>query len=164
LSNRPLPHEPKRRLYEKIGLGSDSVASNNTMDMFEEMRFAVLMQRGARHRIHAMSAQEAVEMATLGGARTLGMDSEIGSLEAGKRADFCVVQLNDLHTLPAYDPYNALVYSARASDVTLTVIDGKIRCDARLEKDRRFPGVNLLPVRENLLTAARKMRDWRPVT
>jgi cytosine/adenosine deaminase-related metal-dependent hydrolase len=110
----------------KIGLGSDSVASNNTMDMFEEMRFAVLMQRGARHRIEALTAREVVEMATIGGANALGMESEIGSIETGKRADLCVARLNDLHSAPAYDPYNALVYAARASDVLWTMIDGEV--------------------------------------
>ena len=151
--------------HARVGLGSDSVASNNTMDMFEEMRFAVLMHRAARHRIEAMTAREAVEMATMGGARALNWSAEIGSLVPGKRADLCAVRLDDLHTLPAYDPYNALVYTARASDVALTMIDGVIRYDARLGSTwrDRFPHNSLNEQHAQLQTAAAKMRDWMPV-
>ena len=157
---RSLPNPEIPPSIPRIGLGSDSVASNNTMDLFEEMRFGVLMQRGARHRINALTAKEAVEMATLGGAKVLGLDAEIGSLEPGKRADMCVVGLDALHTLPAYDPYNALVYAASASDVLATFIEGELRYDAALSTRyaKRFPGLNLAPVRENLNTAAQKMR------
>ena len=152
------------RPWGRIGLGSDSVASNNTMDLFEEMRFAVLMQRGARHRIEAMTAREAVHLATMGGAGALNMADEIGSLTPGKRADICVVRLNDLHSLPAYNPYNALVYAARASDVILTMINGVIRYDARhgaAWRDR-FPHNDLNSALEQLNAAAAKMRAWTP--
>ncbi len=158
----------------RIGLGSDSVASNNTMDMFEEMRFAVLMQRGARHRIEAFSAREAVEMATIGGANALGLNTEIGTLEAGKRADLCIVRLNDLHSLPAYDPCNALVYAARASDVRFTMIDGEVRYNTHdgATGNARFHlplpadhlNIDLDAARKSLLVAAQKMRDWRPTS
>ncbi len=148
----------------RIGLGSDSVASNNTMDLFEEMRFAVLMQRALRRRIDILTAPEIVTMATLGGAQALGLEAEIGTLEPGKRADLCVVRVNDLHSAPAYAPYNALVYAARASDVVWTMIGGAVVYDAargpRLED--RFPHLDLSPVRLQLQAAAQKMRDWRP--
>ena len=146
----------------RVGLGSDSVASNNTMDLFEEMRFAVLMQRAARHRIEAMTAREAVEMATLGGAHALNLDAHIGSLTPGKQADLCVVRLNELHSLPAYDPYSALVYAARASDVVLTMIGGVIRYDARLQPDWRFrfPHNNFAEDITQFQHAAQTMRDW----
>jgi cytosine/adenosine deaminase-related metal-dependent hydrolase len=147
----------------RIGLGSDSVASNNTMDMFEEMRFAVLMQRAARHRIEAFGAREAVEMATVGGARALGLEADIGTLKAGKRADLCVVRLGDLHSAPAYNPYSALVYAARAADVLCTYIAGEARYDARRgpRLEDRFPVNNLAAVRKGLHAAAQKMREWR---
>ncbi len=134
------------------------------MDLFEEMRFAVLMHRGARHRIEAMSARDAVELATIGGAWALGLESQIGALEPGKRADLCAVRLNDLHSLPAYNPYNALVYAARASDVILTMIDGEIRYDARQGTHwrDRFPHLDLAPAYAQLQSAAQKMRDWKP--
>jgi 5-methylthioadenosine/S-adenosylhomocysteine deaminase len=148
----------------RVGLGSDSVASNNTMDLFEEMRFAVLMQRGARRRIKALTAQAAVEMATLGGAEALGLAAEIGSLEVGKRADLCVVGLDGVHNVPAYHPYNALVYAARAADVLFTLIGGRTQYDRRREVqwERRFPNFDLTPVRLALETATEKMRQWRP--
>ena len=134
------------------------------MDLFEEMRFAVLMQRGARRRIEGLTAKAAVEMATRGGADALGMASEIGSLEIGKRADLCVVGLDGLHSIPAYNPYNALVYAARASDVLYTLIGGNPRYDRRLGTrwEHRFPHFDLAPVRVDLQTAAEKMRQWRP--
>lgn len=144
----------------RIGLGSDSVASNNTMDLFEEMRFAVLMQRGTHHRIAALTAREAVEMATLGSAKALNMDAQIGSLDVSKCADLCAVRLNALHSAPAYDPYNALVYAARASDVCLTVIGGEILYDAaQIQPFTRF---DLHSCRQNLHLAAAKMREWTP--
>jgi 5-methylthioadenosine/S-adenosylhomocysteine deaminase len=150
--------------WPRLGLGSDSVASNNTLDLFEEMRFAVLMQRGARQRLEAFSAREALEMATWGGARALGLDAEIGTLEPGKRADLCAVRLNELHSAPAYDPYSALVYTGRAADVVFTMIAGQTRYELargpRLED--RFPQLDLAPVRTQLRAAAQKMRDWRP--
>jgi cytosine/adenosine deaminase-related metal-dependent hydrolase len=152
--------------FARVGLGSDSVASNNTMDIFEEMRFAVLMQRAARHQFQAFGAREAVEMATLGGARALGLESEIGTIQPGKRADLCVVRLGDLHSTPAYDPNSALVYAARAADVVYTVISGEARYDARRgpRLEDRFPVNNLAPVREKLYAAAQKMREWRLAT
>ncbi len=152
------------RPWGRIGLGSDSMASNNTMDLFEEMRFAVLMQRGARHRIEAMTAREAVHLATIGGANALNMGNEIGSLTPGKRADLCVVRLGDLHSLPAYNPYNALVYAARASDVVLTMINGVIRYDARQNAPwlARFPHNDLNAALEQLNAASAKMRAWTP--
>jgi 5-methylthioadenosine/S-adenosylhomocysteine deaminase len=147
----------------RVGLGSDSVASNNTMDMFEEMRFAVLMQRGARRQVKALTAKEAVLMATIGGAKALRLESEIGSLEAGKRADLCVVRLNDLHSAPAYHPYNALVYSARASDVVWTMIEGEVRYDVNIGRSMRdrFPHLNLETTYKQLQHAAEKLRQGR---
>ena len=148
----------------RIGLGSDSVASNNTMDLFEEMRFAVLMQRARHHRIQSLSAREALEMATMGGARALGLAAEVGSLEVGKQADLCIVSLEGAHMQPAYDPYQALVYSARASDVLCTMVGGAIRYDRRNAAPLAgcFPGFAPAPVRSALLDASRRMRDWQP--
>ncbi len=108
-----------------LALGTDSAASNNGLDMLEEMRFAVLMQRASRRRIDAMDAAQALEAATLGGARALGLEHLIGTLEPGKRADLTAVRLDRLHTAPCYDPVSALVYAASARDVALTMVDGR---------------------------------------
>lgn len=108
-----------------VGLGSDSVASNNMCDMLEESRFAAL---GARNRIGTsrfISAKEALEIATLGGAKAMGMGSEIGSLDAGKNADIAVVSLDSAAQGPVNDIYAALIFSTRSRDVTLTMVAGR---------------------------------------
>ncbi len=161
------PPESKERILTssvRIGLGSDSVASNNTMDMFEEMRFAVLMQRAARRSIEVLTAEQAVRMATLGGAEALEQESETGSLTPGKCANFCVVRLGGLQSSPAYNPYNALVYAAHASDVAATVIGGVMCYDANLSHQHTecFPDVDLSGLRIQLESAADQMRNWRP--
>jgi 5-methylthioadenosine/S-adenosylhomocysteine deaminase len=150
----------------RVGLGSDSVASNNTMDLFEEMRFAVLMQRGAQRKIAALTAPDVFEMATLGGARALGLQESIGSLEVGKRGDVCAVAVDALHSVPAYDPVSALVYAGNARDVVLTVIEGQIRYDATTgaRATERFRGIDMKSVRARMSRAADKMRNWRPTT
>ena len=141
----------------RIGLGSDSVASNNTMDLFEEMRFAVLAQRARGRKITAMSARQAVEMATIGGARALGMSEKIGTLTPGKQADVIAVRLDGIAALPAHDPYSALVYSADARDVEMAMIAGQPLYDRG-----GFTAVDLAPHRDRLLAAASKIRSWSP--
>jgi 5-methylthioadenosine/S-adenosylhomocysteine deaminase len=147
----------------RVGLGTDSVASNNNMDLFEEMRFAVLMQRGMRRNISALTAKEAVEMTTIGGAVSLGLDADIGTLQPGKIADLCVVRLGDLHSAPCYDPYSSLVFASRAPDVIRTIINGETKYDAEktLVADR-FPDSNITPAMNRMSNAAQKMREWRP--
>lgn len=121
-----LLHQCYPQSLPRIGLGSDSVASNNTMDLFEEMRFATLLQRGRRRSMETPGAREMVEMATLGGARALGLERKIGSLEAGKEADIIAVRADTPWMMPCYDPYNTLVYSAGAGDVVMTMVSGEI--------------------------------------
>lgn len=110
----------------KVGLGTDSVVSNNTLDMFAEMRSAVMLQRAVRGVDSCMTARRALELATAGGANALGMAERIGTLEPGKQADLCVVSLERAHAFPVYDPHAALVFSARAPDVVMTMVAGKI--------------------------------------
>ncbi|HEY0407546.1 MAG TPA: amidohydrolase family protein [Pyrinomonadaceae bacterium] len=111
----------------KVGLGSDSVASNNTCDLLEEARFAVLLARAADGSLSGemTSADEALMLATLGGARALGLEDDIGSLEVGKQADITIVALDGAHQLPVYDPAAALVFSSSARDVRLTIVAGR---------------------------------------
>ena len=113
-----------------VGLGTDSVASNNVVDMLDEARAAVLLARASARDAAALSARRALELATLGGARALGLGSEIGSLEVGKRADLCAISLDGLHVAPVYDVETALVFSASARDVVLTVCGGRVVFDA----------------------------------
>ena len=109
-----------------IGLGTDGAASNNDLDMFEAMRMASLLQKVARSSPTAVSAKTALRLATLGGARALGMERQIGSLEPGKRADVIVVGMNAARQTPMYDPVSHLVYVTRGDDVQTTVVNGKV--------------------------------------
>jgi 5-methylthioadenosine/S-adenosylhomocysteine deaminase len=108
-----------------VSLGADGAPCNNRLDMFTEMRTAALVQKGL-HGPEALPAQRVLRMATIDGARALGLDLEIGSIEVGKRADLALINLNRLHTTPSFDPVSTLVYSAEASDVETVIIDGRI--------------------------------------
>lgn len=110
-----------------VGLGPDGPAgSNNDFSMFEEMDLAAKLQKVTTMNPEALPARTAFAMATIGGARVLGLDKEIGTLEPGKRADFITVLLNRPHSVPAFDIYSHLVYALKASDVNDVVINGRI--------------------------------------
>ena len=109
-----------------VSLGADGAACNNRLDMFTEMRTMALLQK-AMHGPEVMPAKQALRIATIEGARALGLENEIGTLETGKRADLIVVNLETLHSSPySADPVSALVYSAQTSDVQSVVIDGQL--------------------------------------
>jgi cytosine/adenosine deaminase-related metal-dependent hydrolase len=109
-----------------VGLGGDSVASNNRIDMLEEARLAQMLQRAQRGDPEVLPASELLRMATLDGARALGIDSRTGSLESGKDADLCAVSLTGPHVQPVHDPAVAVIHAARAADVILTAVRGRI--------------------------------------
>ena len=115
-----------------IGLGTDGAASNNDLDMFGAMRAASFLQKVATSDPTAVSARAAVQMATIGGARALGMDKQIGSLEPGKRADMIIVSMSAARQTPMYDPLSHLVYVTRGDDVQTTIVNGKV-----LMRDRK---------------------------
>jgi 5-methylthioadenosine/S-adenosylhomocysteine deaminase len=108
-----------------VSLGADGAACNNRLDMFTEMRTAALLQK-ALHGPEVLPASRVLRMATIDGARALGLDSEIGSLDVGKQADVAVVRLDRLHATPVTDVVSALVYSAEQDDVDTVIIDGKL--------------------------------------
>ena len=109
-----------------LGLGTDGAASNNDLDMFEAMRQASFLAKHANHDPTAVPAQAALDLATLGGARALGMEQSIGSLEAGKRADLITVSMRAARQTPLYDPVSHLVYVTRGDDVRTTIVNGRI--------------------------------------
>ncbi len=117
----------------KLGLGTDGAASNNDLDMFEAMRQASFLAKHATHDPTAVKAQDALDMATMGGARVLGMEKTIGSLEVGKHADLITVSMRAARQTPMYDPVSHLVYVTRGDDVRTTIVNGKI-----LMKDRQL--------------------------
>jgi 5-methylthioadenosine/S-adenosylhomocysteine deaminase len=123
------PVAEMRRRGITVSLGADGAACNNRLDMFDEMRLAALLQ-AARGAPGALVARDALWMATRGGARTLGLDAEIGSIEPAKRADLVVVDRDRPHLAPGDDPYSTLVYAARGSDVRTTIVDGELLVDA----------------------------------
>jgi len=110
----------------RVGLGSDSVASNNVCDILEESRFAALGARNRVGRNRFVTAKEVLNAATLGGAKALGLDHVIGTLEAGKRADIAVVSLSNEAQKPVADIHAALVFSSNARDVLATMVNGRI--------------------------------------
>lgn len=109
-----------------VGLGTDGSASNNDVDLFGEMNTAAKIHKVDRMDPTAMSAATTLHAATLGGARVLGADALIGSLEAGKKADCIVLDLNQPHLTPIYHPVSHLVYAARGADVIHSVINGRV--------------------------------------
>jgi len=119
---------PIAKLLEEgisVSLGADGAACNNRLDMFTEMRTAALLQK-VLHGPEVLPANRVLRMATMDGARAMGLDAEIGSIEAGKRADLSIVRLDRLHTTPARDVVSALVYSAAPDDVETVIIDGTV--------------------------------------
>ncbi|MDI6713063.1 MAG: amidohydrolase [Anaerosomatales bacterium] len=112
-----------------VGIGTDSPASNSTMDFFDEMRIGLLVQRGLAGEAKFYPAERFVRMATLDGARALGIDDLVGSLEPGKRADIVAVDLSRSHQVPTRDPYGAVVHTANQDDVLMTMIDGEVVFD-----------------------------------
>ena len=119
-----------------VSLGADGAPCNNRLDMFTEMRTAALLQK-AQHGPEVLPAARMLRIATIDGARALGLAEEIGSLEVDKRADLIVVDLNNLHAAPETEVISSLVYSAQASDVRTTVIDGRI-----VMRDRELTTMN----------------------
>ncbi|CAN5585179.1 5'-deoxyadenosine deaminase [soil metagenome] len=108
-----------------VSLGADGAACNNRLDMFQEMRLAATLQ-AVRSKPGALTARDALWMATREGARALGLEAEIGSLEPGKRADLILVERDRPHLAPDHDAWSTLVYAARGTDVRLTMVDGEI--------------------------------------
>jgi len=109
-----------------VGLGTDGAASNNDLDMWEEMDAAAKLHKLTSKDPTVINAREALEMATTGGARAIHQDKEIGSLEAGKRADVIIVGMTSEHQTPLYNVYSQLVYATKAADVETVIINGRV--------------------------------------
>jgi cytosine/adenosine deaminase-related metal-dependent hydrolase len=127
----PLPD--LMRLGVRVGFGTDSPASSNIMDMFDEMRTALFLHRGVARDVGVLNAEQCVRIATLGGAEALGLDDRVGSLDQGKQADLVAVDVSGSHFVPIDDPYSALVYGANQDDVLFTCVAGE-----PLYRERRF--------------------------
>jgi len=136
-----------------LGLGTDGAASNNDLDMFEAMRQAAFLAKLTTKDPTAVPAQAALDMATIGGARALGMQTSIGSLEAGKRADLIIVSMAAARQTPMFDPVSHLVYVTRGDDVRTTIVNGKV-----LMTDRQMRTLDRATVIADANTLAESVR------
>ncbi|MBL0168303.1 MAG: TRZ/ATZ family hydrolase [Propionivibrio sp.] len=133
-----------------IGLGTDGAASNNRLDLFQEMRLAALLAKAQSGRADAIGAHQALRMATLGGAQALGLDAVIGSISNGKAADLCAVDINAIGLTPCYDPVSLLVYSAGREYVSDVWVAGQIRvADGHLLETSEIELINLAALWQN---------------
>jgi 5-methylthioadenosine/S-adenosylhomocysteine deaminase len=150
----------------RVGLGTDGAASNNDLDMWEEMRLAAFLQKVTRMDPEALPASAVLKMATIGGATAIGLGDEIGSLETGKRADLIQVAFGDVHHVPTFDVISHLVYVTDEQDVASVVVDGEILLrDGRfptLDTDRIAAEANALAARIQATLAARNAGSTAP--
>jgi 5-methylthioadenosine/S-adenosylhomocysteine deaminase len=117
-----------------VGLGTDGPASNNSLDMFETMKIAALLQKITYQNPTVMPVYEVLEMATINGAKALGLGENVGSLQVGKKADIVLIDLSKPHLKPLHNIYASIVYSAHGSDVDTVIVDGKILMENRQVK------------------------------
>src|SRR6478672_8453720 len=144
----PVPEMLKENLA--VGLGTDGAASNNDLNMWEEMDTAAKLHKLISKDPKVVTAEEAFEMATLRGARALHLEKEIGSIEKGKRADLVIVDLDDLNQTPYYNIYSDLVYATKAADVRTVIIEGRV-----VMRDRKLLTLN----EETIKADARRYRE-----
>lgn len=133
-----------------VGMGTDGPASNNNLDMFEEMKVCALAAKIRERDPTVVSAQQTLRMATIGGAMAVGLGDEIGSIEAGKKADIILVNTKKPHLTPTHNVISNLVYSGRGDDVITVIVDGRV-----LMKDRKVLTLN----EEEVLEKAQKAAD-----
>jgi 5-methylthioadenosine/S-adenosylhomocysteine deaminase len=117
-----------------VGIGTNGPASNNTLDMFESMKIAALLQKLHYQDPTVLPAETVLRMATIDGAKALGLENSVGSLEVGKEADLILVDFKKPHLTPMHDPYANIVYSAHGSDVDMVIVNGKILMENRKVK------------------------------
>jgi 5-methylthioadenosine/S-adenosylhomocysteine deaminase len=132
-----------------VGIGTDGCASNNDLDMFREMDTAAKIHKVTLLDPTVMSAETVLKMATIGGAKVLGLDKLIGSIETGKQADIILVDMNQPHLTPLYNCYSQLVYAARGADVKTSIINGRI-----VMKDRQLRTIDLPIAMKNVRAIA----------
>ncbi|MBN2123239.1 MAG: amidohydrolase family protein, partial [Deltaproteobacteria bacterium] len=138
-----------------VGLGTDGCASNNNLDLFAEMDMAAKLHKVNSMEPTVMDARTVLRMATIDGARALGMGERTGSLEVGKKGDIIVLDTRKPHLTPMYNPYSHVVYAARGQDVSHSIIDGKV-----VLEDRKLTTLDLSQVMEDAKQKARDVIAW----
>jgi 5-methylthioadenosine/S-adenosylhomocysteine deaminase len=142
-----------------VGLGTDGSASNNDLDMFREMDTAAKIHKVALLDPTVMSAKNVLKMATIGGAKLLGLDKLTGSIEVGKQADIILVDMNQPHLTPLYNFYSQLVYAARGADAITSIIGGKI-----VMKNRRLRTIDIDKAMDNVRAVAAEIIAQKKLT
>ena len=142
------------KLGVTVGIGTDGAACNNSFDMFESMKFAALLQKAFYRDPTVLSAEKVLEMATIEGAKALGLERIVGSLEVGKKADLILVDFDKPHLTPVHSVYANLVYSAHGSDVDTVIVDGRI-----LMENRKVKTLDESEVIENARKAADELLE-----
>jgi 5-methylthioadenosine/S-adenosylhomocysteine deaminase len=137
----------------RVGLGTDGAASNNDLDLWEEMRLASFLQKVEQMDPEVLSAKTVLEMATSGGATAIGLGDSIGSLEVGKRADLIQVAFDDVHHVPTYDVISHLIYVTDEQDVASVVVDGRV-----LMREREFLTIDTVRVADEARALAAKIQ------
>ena len=138
----------------RVGLGTDGAASNNDLDMWEEMRLAAFLQKVEQMNPEVLSAETVLRMATIGGATAIGLGDKVGSLEVGKRADLIQVAFDDVRHVPTYDVISHLVYVSDEQDVASVVVDGKV-----LMREREFLTIETDRVAEEARALAARIKS-----
>jgi len=126
LANGFAPVEELLRKDVNVALGTDGSASNNNVNLFEEMHLAAIVNKAINGNTESVPAQQVIRMATINGAKALGLEKEIGSLEVGKRADLIFLDANKPHFYPRHNLVSSIAYSAQASDVSTVLVNGKV--------------------------------------
>lgn len=157
-SNAKLGHgiAPLEKLLKanlKVGLGTDSVASNNRLDLISEAQVCALLHRAASQHFRVPNAERLLQMMTLDGARALGLEQEIGSLEVGKQADLIAIDLSKAHNQPLHDVAAAIIFSALSDDVRFTMVAGR-----RLFSDGEIQSFDEQELQPRLDDAYQRMR------
>jgi 5-methylthioadenosine/S-adenosylhomocysteine deaminase len=137
-----------------VGLGTDGCASNNNLDLFQEMGMAARLHKVIFNDPTILDAKTTFMLTTINAAKVLGMD-DIGSLEVGKKADIIIINLNQPHLVPLYNPYSHVVYAASGADVTASIINGRV-----IMKDREILTVDEEEIMEEVRKIARGVKEW----
>lgn len=140
-----------------VGLGTDGCASNNNLDLFSEMDMAAKLHKVAQMDTTVMDAITVFRMATIEGAKVLGLDQLIGSLEPGKKADIIIIDLNKPHLTPMYNPYSHLVYAVNGRDVKTVLINGRV-----VMEDRKLLSMDLNEIMEKSRKQSQRIHKWLP--
>ena len=137
-----------------VGLGTDGAASNNDLDMWEEMRLASLLQKVDRMNPEVLPASTVLRMATIGGAAAIGLSDVTGSLEVGKQADLIQVAFDDVHHIPTFNVISHLVFVTDEQDVASVIVDGKV-----LMKEHEMLTIDTDKVRAEATALAARIQD-----